>query len=106
MLATATRELPDNDGWAIELKWDGCRAQLRVDHDRHTLRSRPGRCMTAAFPELDALAAALADHQVILDGELVCLDSDGKPDFHALRPRLSGATSRRATLVTFDGLFL
>jgi bifunctional non-homologous end joining protein LigD len=58
--------------------------------------------MTAAFTELDPLAAELAGHRVILDGELVCLDRQGKPDFHLLRPRISGSPGARATLVAFD----
>ena len=70
------------------------------------MRSRPGRCTTAVFTELDALAAELAGHRVILDGELVCLDRQGKPDFHLLRPRISGSPGARATFVAFDVLHL
>ena len=75
MLLTSTPELPANDGWSLEVKWDGMRAQLRCDGRRVSLRSRPGRDCTAEFPELRSLADLL-DVPVLLDGELVCLDRE------------------------------
>jgi ATP-dependent DNA ligase len=49
---------------------------------------------------------------VLLDGELVCLGADGKPDFAALRARLGrrggrvaiAAQRRPGKLVAFDAL--
>jgi ATP-dependent DNA ligase len=50
-----------------------------------------------------------------VDGELVCLDADGRPDFHRLRRRLSAGDARSAasvavehpaTLIVFDVLHL
>jgi bifunctional non-homologous end joining protein LigD len=49
-----------------------------------------GRECSAEFPELAAIAGVLGKHRVTLDGELVCLCSDGRPDFARLRRRLSG----------------
>jgi hypothetical protein len=86
---------PTEQGWAREVKWDGMRAQLRFDGRRVCVRSRPGRNCTAEFPELVELHDTLAGREVILDGELVFLLADGKPDFAALRGRLAGP-SRRA----------
>src|SRR3954447_13060779 len=80
------------DRWALELKWDGMRAQLRVARDgAWCLRSRPRRDCSEQFPELAALAAALAGRDALLDGELVCLGADDRPDFHRLRRRLTAA---------------
>ncbi|MBV9196869.1 MAG: hypothetical protein JO168_22255 [Solirubrobacterales bacterium] len=53
---------------------------LRYDGRRVCLRSRPGQ----EFPELGEVADALAARGVILDGELVCLDREGKADFACL----------------------
>jgi bifunctional non-homologous end joining protein LigD len=102
--------------WALELKWDGMRAQFRVARDGSwCLRSRPGRNCGDQFPELAAVAIALDGQDVLLDGELVCLDVDGCPDFHRLRRRLSAsdahaasllALQHPATLVVFDVLHL
>src|SRR3954447_22372515 len=104
------------DRWALELKWDGMRAQLRVERDgAWCVRSRPGRDCSEQFPELQHLVSHLAGHDVFLDGELVCLDAHGRPDFHRLRRRLSakhaGSAARLAsefpvTLMLFDVLHL
>jgi ATP-dependent DNA ligase len=36
---------PIGEGWLLELKWDGCRAQLIVDSGAWTVRSRTGRAI-------------------------------------------------------------
>ena len=87
MLATSA-PAPAGERWAIEIKWDGMRAQLRVDGRSLSLRSRSGRYCASEFPELAVAAEQLGDCQVILDAELVCFGSDGKPDFAALRARI------------------
>src|SRR5438270_7287608 len=111
MLASAG-PAPTAAGWALEVKWDGTPPQLRYAGRRVCVRSRPGRDCTAEFPELAAIAEALANRRVILDGELVCLDGAGKPDFAALRARLGRRPGSRAAriapamLVCFDVLRL
>jgi bifunctional non-homologous end joining protein LigD len=80
--------IPGGDGWAVEVKFDGMRCQLRRDARAVCLRSRPGRDCTEEFPELAAIQSALGRHRVLLDGELVCLGADGNPDFASLRRRL------------------
>ena len=97
---------PSDAGWTIELKLDGCRGQLRVDRGAWCLRSRPGRDCSDGFGELAALGERLAAHRAILDGELVCLGADGKPDFHALRPRMLGRGGAQVTFAIFDLLHL
>ncbi|ORW05378.1 ATP-dependent DNA ligase [Mycobacterium kyorinense] len=89
--------------WAFEGKWDGYR--LLVDADRGTvrLRSRRGRDVTDEYPQLRALAKDLADHHVVLDGEVVALDESGVPRFSEMQNRV------RATRVeywAFDLLYL
>ena len=99
-------EAPAGEQWAAEVKWDGIRAQARLDRGRLTVRSRPGRDCTQEFPELGQLAAIVRRHSLLLDGELVCLAPDGAPDFAALRRRLTGSRQRGravpATLMIFD----
>jgi bifunctional non-homologous end joining protein LigD len=100
--------LPSGDLWTLELKWDGCRAQLRYDGRSVSLRTRNGRACSADFPELVEIAGALGNRRVTLDGELVCLRSDGRPDFARLRHRLTGSAAHRhpAMLQVFDVLHL
>jgi bifunctional non-homologous end joining protein LigD len=113
MLARAG-PLPNGDGWAVEVKFDGMRLQLRRDGHVVCLRSRPGRDCSDEFPELAAIAEALGRHRVLLDGELVCLGADGNPDFARLRRRLrapAGKAGRHAerwpaTFLAFDLLHL
>ncbi|MGW0159429.1 ATP-dependent DNA ligase [Mycobacterium sp. NPDC003323] len=76
--------------WAFEGKWDGYRLLVDADHGQLMLRSRSGRDVTAEFPQLRALAADLADHHVVLDGEIVALDAAGVPSFGAMQNRASG----------------
>ncbi|WP_445270973.1 DNA polymerase ligase N-terminal domain-containing protein, partial [Streptomyces sp. DSM 41634] len=52
--------------WAFEGKWDGYRLLVEADHGRLQLRSRRGRDVTAEYPQLQAVAADLADHHVVL----------------------------------------
>lgn len=75
-----------SDQWAFEGKWDGYRLLVDADHGRIRLTSRSGRDVTAEFPQLQSLAADLADHHVILDGEVVALQ-DGVPSFQAMQNR-------------------
>jgi bifunctional non-homologous end joining protein LigD len=102
------------EAWAYEVKFDGMRAQVRVERGQLCLRSRPGRDCTEAFPELAGLSAGLRKRHVLLDGELVCLNDEGNPDFARLRARLRSTgrearlAARRAaaTFLAFDVLHL
>jgi bifunctional non-homologous end joining protein LigD len=64
MLLT-TGAVPDGEAWSLELKWDGCRAQLRYDGRAVALRTRNGRECSDDFPELRGIAGALAERRVI-----------------------------------------
>ena len=107
MLLTAGR-VPDSEDWTLQLKWDGCRAQLRYDTQTVSLRTRNGRECSADFPELAGIAEVLGRHRVTLDGELVCLRADGHPDFSLLRRRLTAGSRNGppAMLQLFDVLHL
>jgi bifunctional non-homologous end joining protein LigD len=100
--------VPDGAAWTLEVKWDGCRAQLRYDRRTVSLRTRNGRDCSEDFPEIQAIAEALGKHRLTLDGELVCLRDDGHPDFARLRRRLAGSARRPqpVMLQVFDVLHL
>jgi bifunctional non-homologous end joining protein LigD len=112
MLVTPAAELPVGD-WAYETKWDGMRALIDATDRRVTVTSRPGRSHADTFPELARLADVLDGHQVLLDGEIVCMGADGKPSFEQLGTRLANAKRARfwtdripAIFVAFDLLRL
>ncbi len=111
MLATAAAGLPpDAAEFVAEVKWDGMRACIAVESGRVRAWSRNGRDITAAYPELGALAAMAGRMTLVLDGEIVAL-SGPRPDFSALQRRMR--TGRPAagllaavpvTLIVFDVL--
>jgi bifunctional non-homologous end joining protein LigD len=73
--------------WAVEMKWDGVRALAFISDGRLRLVSRTGKDITATYPDLAGLGAAVAASQALLDGEIVAF-TDGRPDFEALQPRM------------------
>jgi bifunctional non-homologous end joining protein LigD len=89
--------------WAFEGKWDGYRLLVEADHGHARLKSRSGREVTGEFPQLRALAADLADHHVVLDGEVVALDDSGVPRFNEMQNR---SRSTRVEFWAFDLLYL
>ncbi|ONH24528.1 DNA polymerase ligase N-terminal domain-containing protein [Pseudofrankia asymbiotica] len=107
--------LPSGLEWVYEVKWDGMRVLAFVEGGRVRARSRAGRDVTAAFPELRPVGAALGATQAVLDGEIVAFGPDGRPDFSLLAHRIhvadAGAARRLArqipvSYVVFDLLFL
>jgi bifunctional non-homologous end joining protein LigD len=80
---------PDDDNYCFEYKWDGVRAIAYIDGAAgFRLESRNQLDITRRYPELRALADALADHRVVLDGEIVALDDVDRPSFSRLQQRM------------------
>jgi bifunctional non-homologous end joining protein LigD len=75
---------PDAEDWVHEIKFDGYRMQLRVEDGNVVMRTRKGLDWTEKFQHIADAAAALPD--AIVDGEVVALDHEGKPDFARCRP--------------------
>lgn len=111
MLATAVDEPFDDRKWLFELKWDGYRALAKIDRDGAvTLTSRNGNDLTAKFPDLANLAEAFSERPLILDGEIVVLDAEGRSSFQRLQERLdrfgrSQPEKAPVTFVAFDVLY-
>ncbi|HEU4361404.1 MAG TPA: ATP-dependent DNA ligase [Mycobacterium sp.] len=89
--------------WAFEGKFDGYRLLVDADHGAVRLRSRSGRDVTGEYRQLRPVAAALADHHAVLDGEVVALDGKGAPSFTEMQNR-SRAT--RIEYWAFDLIYL
>jgi bifunctional non-homologous end joining protein LigD len=116
MLAVSRDELPrDDDAYGYEFKWDGVRAIVYVEGGRPRALSRNDRDVTGSYPELRAMAEWLGSRRVVLDGEIVALDDNGRPSFEALQSRMhvtNAAQVRRltaqtpATFLAFDLLYL
>jgi ATP-dependent DNA ligase len=80
--------LPTDEKWTFELKFDGYRCIAVKCARKVTLFSRHKKVLNRRFPSVvEALASIGGDF--VLDGELVAMDSQGKPSFHVLQVSLS-----------------
>ena len=97
MMATLAPALPVGDEWSYEVKWDGYRAMIVKDQSRVRLISRNLKDFTGAYPQIAQAAGRLAAERLILDGEIVALDEQGRPSFQSLQHR----STHRTTVVFY-----
>ena len=87
LCAMAGAELTD-ESRIYELKIDG----VRIVADKHSravaLRYRNGRAASSSYPEIARAVSALAPERVVLDGEVVAFDAEGRPSFQRILPRI------------------
>lgn len=114
MLARPIEKPPVSSDYLFEVKWDGIRALISLDEGKIRIRGRNGIDITEQFPELagdDAFRATCG----VFDGEIVCLEADGKPNFrnviYRMQQRGPGAVERAkakhaAVCYLFDCLYL
>ncbi len=88
MLARETDQPFDDKDWIYEIKWDGYRAIAEVNHDDVVLYSRNGNVFNTTYPII-VEALKKINIPVILDGEVVIVDKNGKSDFQLLQHYLS-----------------
>jgi bifunctional non-homologous end joining protein LigD len=109
-------KLPRNEeDYGFEVKWDGIRTVVFCDHGHIHLQGRNFTDFTPRYPEVRALARDLGARRLILDGEIVAFDEEGRPSFERLQSRMhlasDSAVRRRmkdipVTYVVFDLLYL
>ncbi len=102
-LCTPVERPPGGAGWCHEIKFDGYRVQLRVEDGKATLRTRKGLDWTDKFKAIAKEAGALPD--VLIDGEIVALDSKGAPDFSTLQAAIADGKTDPLIFFAFDLLF-
>jgi bifunctional non-homologous end joining protein LigD len=103
-LAKSVDRPPPGSGWGHEIKFDGYRLQLRVQHGEASLKTRAGLDWTAKFQAIAREAHALSD--CLLDGEACALNAAGAPDFPALQAALSDGKTENLIFFAFDALFV
>src|SRR5436190_7138157 len=84
MLATSAEKLPAGEDWTYEVKWDGYRTLALKQGKRVTLLSRNLKDATAQYPSVARTVQTVNADTVLLDGEIVALDEQGRPSFQAL----------------------
>jgi bifunctional non-homologous end joining protein LigD len=116
MLASASEALPRDEGqWGYEIKWDGVRMIAFVAGGTVKLQGRRLLDATARYPEIRGIGDVVSSHEVVLDGEVVALDEEGRPSFGLLQQRMNvaGAAAQRrlarevpVVYMIFDLLYL
>jgi bifunctional non-homologous end joining protein LigD len=88
MQCKSVAALPAGEKWTFEIKVDGYRS-VAVKRGREvTLFSRHEKVLTRRFPNVVEMIASL-EGDLVLDGELVALDPQGKPFFQLLQGNIS-----------------
>ena len=84
MLAKLHEEAFNDADWVYEIKWDGYRAIAEISKKEIKLYSRNGLSFREDYPAVyEELKKIKKD--VVLDGEIVALDSEGKPAFQLIQ---------------------
>jgi len=84
MLCTLVNAPIESGEYIYELKWDGYRIVSRVDAGKVTMSSRSGLDYTSRYP-LIAEALQRLGHNLVIDGEVVVFNEEGKADFDTLQ---------------------
>jgi DNA ligase D-like protein (predicted ligase)/DNA ligase D-like protein (predicted polymerase)/DNA ligase D-like protein (predicted 3'-phosphoesterase) len=92
MLARAAERPPESENYVFEVKWDGIRTLVSLDEGAIKIRGRNGLDITDQFPELNIPNEAFRATCGLFDGEIVCLDADGRPNFANVIHRMQQKT--------------
>ena len=87
--------------WLFEVKWDGFRSLVRIEQGKCRLVSRKGNEFKSFRTLNESILDAVKVWSAVLDGEIVCLNDDGRPEFRDLLFRRG-----EPRFVAFDLLFL
>jgi bifunctional non-homologous end joining protein LigD len=93
----------DHPDWIFELKHDGYRAAAYIENGACELVSRKGN-VYKSFAGLCAALGRLRAQDIIVDGEIVCLDGNGRSQFlDLMRRRRAEAVFYAFDLMWHDG---
>lgn len=84
MLAKMVDKPFDKEGWQYEIKWDGYRVLAFCNNDQVELKSRNNKSFDEKFYSVHK-ALQQWNINAVVDGEVVVLDEEGKPNFSALQ---------------------
>ena len=104
-LPTLVEQVPQGSEWIYELKLDGYRIISFVRDGKATLYTRRGLDWTHRFPAVATALEKLDSGNLILDGEVVVLRSDGTSDFQALQNVMRHGDDGAIVYFVFDLLY-
>lgn len=88
----------DSNDFINELKLDGIRV-IAINEDTKHFYTRHGTEISKRFPGLQLLDIP---EKCVLDGELISITDEGKPDFEKLMTEFNGGFKGRIQFVVFD----
>ena len=91
MECLAVPKIPDSPDWIYEVKLDGYRALAVNTHGTLNLFSRRRNSFNRQYPLVYEALGDLPENTVV-DGEIVALDDEGKPNFSLLQHYASQAS--------------
>jgi bifunctional non-homologous end joining protein LigD len=92
-------KLPEGDEWVYEIKFDGFRALAIKNASEVQLISRNNKDLSSKFPGVVRALRQLPCDRLMLDGEVVALDSEGRSSFQLLQS--SGDPGRTGDLAFY-----
>ncbi len=88
MFAKLSYQPVDGNQWLFEIKYDGVRALALREGEMVRLFARSGAEITGQYPEVALALRAMPYRRFVLDGEIVALNDQGRPDFQLLQRRM------------------
>lgn len=104
MLAKPHEKAFDDEDWIFEIKWDGYRAVADLRKKQPLFYSRNGISFLSKFEKISQ-DFENQKHKMILDGEIVAYDENGKPSFQLLQ-QIGDNPNLALTYQVFDLLWL
>ena len=96
-IATLQRDVPDDESWLYELKYNGYRCQAAIGGTNVKLYNIAGEDYSEQFGHVIPAMSELTFGTLLLDGEICAIDEDGRTDSALLKRSLGG----RGPLVFF-----
>ena len=106
-LAKLVNTVPEGEDWLYELKYDGYRILAYLESSNVHFINRNGNDNTNRFQNIaSSLVDWAAGRAMVLDGEMVITDAEGKTDFQALQNYMRNPGNENLTYIVFDLLAL
>jgi bifunctional non-homologous end joining protein LigD len=105
-LATLRDKVPAGAGFVHELKLDGYRIQAHLNDGHAKLYTRSGLDWTQRFAPVAADVGRLHAKALVIDGEIISTDAEGRPNFSALQDDIKCGRHDRMVFYAFDLMYL
>jgi bifunctional non-homologous end joining protein LigD len=105
-LATLRDRAPSDEKYIHEIKFDGYRIQAHLRGGLATIYTRNGLNWTKRFPTVAHAMGSVPATELILDGEVISPEANGRANFSQLQDDLAKSRYDRMLFYAFDLLFI